>query len=316
MCDKPHLSIVSPVYGCPGLLEALCSRLASALSEITQDFEIILVNDACPKGSWQEIQKLAAANDKIRGINLSRNFGQHHAITAGLDYAQGDWVVVMDCDLQDRPEEIPKLYAKAQEGFDIVMGQRVVRNDSALKKLGSFVFYRLLSFLTDSHFDESVANFSISSEKVVKQLRRMREQVRMFPVFLSWVGFRTAKIEVQHDERQEGRSSYSLIGLLKLAADVGVAHSNKPLWFGVALGFTMSGIAFAYAIYLISVYILHGVSVEGWTSVIVSVYFLGGLLLANMGLLGIYIGKTFNEGKNRPIYIVDEMINIPDHSND
>ncbi|RLA00431.1 MAG: glycosyltransferase [Gammaproteobacteria bacterium] len=308
--DKPHLSIVTPVYGCPDCLPQLYERLVKAITPITENFEIIMVNDACPAGSWEHIVKIANSDSRVKGINLSRNFGQHHAITAGLDHTSGDWVVVMDCDLQDRPEEIPKLYRKAQEGYEIVFGQRIARQDDFLKKLGSKVFYRMLSYLTDQDFDASIANFSISSEKVILQLRQMREQVRMFPLFLLWMGFKTAKIEIEHAERAEGKSAYSLRRLVNLAGNIVVAHSNKPLRLSIGFGFAISLLSFIYGAFLITRYFFMDMPVEGWTSVMVSIYFVAGLLLANMGVLGLYIGKVFDEGKRRPIYVVGQTLNF------
>ena len=161
--QKIHISVVIPVYGCSSVLQELHQRLLKALLPITDSFEIIMVNDACPEDSWAEIKLLAKKDQRVIGINLSRNFGQHRAITAGLDRAAGEWVVVMDCDLQDRPEEIPKLYNKAQEGFDVVFGRRVRRKDTVLKRLGSSFFYTTLSYFTDSPMDSSIANFSIIS---------------------------------------------------------------------------------------------------------------------------------------------------------
>ena len=144
--ENPHISIVTPVYGCANCLERLHERLVSSLSEISENFEIIMVNDGSPDDAWDRIIQLGKRDGRIKGINLSRNFGQHHAITAGLDYAHGDWVVVMDCDLQDQPEEISKLYRKAQEGYDVVFGRRIARRDNYLKRLGSELFYKVLEY--------------------------------------------------------------------------------------------------------------------------------------------------------------------------
>jgi polyisoprenyl-phosphate glycosyltransferase len=205
----PHLSIVSPVYRAEKILPVLVQRITDAVKLITNDFEIILVDDFSPDNSWAVIEELAKENTTIKAIKLSRNFGQHYAITAGLDHAKGEWIVVMDCDLQDRPEEIPLLYKKAQEGFDIVLARRSVRKDKLIKRLFSKYFYKALSYLTGSEQDESVANFGIYHQKVIDAIRQMRESIRYFPTMVQWVGFRAMKIEVQHDERYEGETSYN-----------------------------------------------------------------------------------------------------------
>lgn len=161
------LSIISPIYKGEKMLDELVSRIMATVCTITEDYEIILVNDQSPDGSWPVIERICKTNNRVKGINLSRNFGQHYAITAGLSQAKGEWVVVMDCDLQDTPEEIKNLYTKAQEGYDSVFAQRVERKDKFLKRLSSIVFYKVFSFLTDSKQDETVANFGIYHRKVV-----------------------------------------------------------------------------------------------------------------------------------------------------
>ena len=303
--SKTHVSIVTPVYGCCASLPALYQRLERTLSSITDTFEIIMVNDASPDGAWDEIEKLARQDSRVKGINLSRNFGQHRAITAGLDYAEGDWVVVMDCDLQDQPEEILKLYNKAQEGYDVVFGRRHQRKDTSLKIWGSKLFHKILGYFTESKIDNSVANFSIVSSNVVRQLKKLREQNRMYPLFVNWLGFKRTDIDIEHAQREEGKSSYTFTKLVDLAIDAIVSQSNKPLKLAIKFGFIMALLSLIYAVWLILRYFIFAIPVEGWTSVMVSIYFIAGLLFANMGVLGLYIGKTFDETKNRPLYIVE-----------
>lgn len=300
------ISIVIPVYGCSECLKSLYLRLVRTLSTITEDFEIIMINDESPGDEWKVIKNLAQKDERVKGINLSRNFGQHKAITAGLDYAQGDWVVVMDCDLQDQPEEIIKLYNKAQEGYDIVFGKRYQRKDSYLKQVGSKLFYKCYNYFTESEIDDSVANFSIVSSNVVEKLRMLREQNRTYPLFVNWVGFKRANINIEHAPREEGKSSYTLQKLINLAIDSIVSQSNKPLKISIKFGFLLSLLSLFYAAWLIIRYFVYSIPVEGWTSVMVSIYFIGGLMFANMGILGLYIGKTFDEAKNRPLYLVKE----------
>ena len=304
--NNPHISIVTPVYGCCKSLNNLYERLNKTLSSITNDFEIIMVNDASPDNAWEAIKELAKKDDRVKGINLSRNFGQHYAITAGLDYANGDWVVVMDCDLQDQPEEIIKLYNKAQEGYDIVFGRRAQRQDGFFKKLSSRLFYKVYDYFTESKIDNSVANFSIISQTVVKEMRKLREQNRSYPLFVNWLGFKRTNIDIEHSKREEGKSSYTLTKLINLAIDSVVAQSNKPLKLSIKFGFLMALFSLLYAGWLLIRYFLFSIPVEGWTSMMVSFYFIGGLLFANMGFLGLYIGKIFDETKNRSLYVVSE----------
>ncbi len=301
-----HISVVIPVYGCCASLMPLYKRLNESLSSISNNFEILMVNDASPDDAWNTIKELANKDTRVKGLNLSRNFGQHYAITAGLDYTLGKWVVVMDCDLQDQPEEIVKLYNKAQEGYDVVFGRRHKRNDNFFKKLGSKIFYKIYNYFTESKVDNSVANFSLISSKVVHELRKLKEHNRSYPLFVNWLGFRRANVDIEHAAREDGTSSYTLQKLINLAIDSIVSQSNKPLRLSIKFGFLLSFLSIFYALWLIIRYFLLQIPVEGWTSVMVSIYFIGGLLFANMGFLGLYIGKIFDETKKRPIYVVQE----------
>jgi len=304
--NKVHISVVTPVYECGNSLKKLYERLENSLSQITNSFEIIMVNDASPDNAWETIKLLSEKDTRVKGINLSRNFGQHMAITAGLDFTQGEWVVVMDCDLQDQPEEILKLYNKAQEGYDVVFGKRTQRQDNYFKTLASKTFYKVYDYLTGYDTDHSIANFSIISKNVVKNFRKMGEQHKPYGYFVNWLGFKRADIEIEHASRLEGKSSYSLKKLINLATDNIISQSNKPLRMSIKFGFTMSFFSAGYALYLITRYLLSDISVAGWTSVMVSIYFVAGLLLVNLGFVGLYIGKIFDETKKRPLYVVDE----------
>lgn len=303
-----NISVVTPVYGCCQSLDALYVRIEKTLSKITQDFEIIMVNDASPDNAWDIIKLLAQKDSRVKGINFSRNFGQHRAITAGLDHAQGEWVVVMDCDLQDQPEEILKLYDKAKEGYEIVFGQRVARQDTTSKKLTSKLFYIIYDYLSESNTDHTIANFSIISKKVVESFLKLGEQHRPYGYFINWLGFKRTHVMVEHAKRLNGETSYTIKKLVSLALDNIVSQSNKPLKMSIKFGFIMSFLSAIYALYLVFKYISADMVVPGWTSVMVSIYFIAGLLFANLGFLGLYIGKIFDETKGRPPYIIDEVI--------
>jgi dolichol-phosphate mannosyltransferase len=308
----PHLSVVVPVYRAEGCLEELHRRLVETLGAITPDFEIILVEDCGGDRSWEIIAALARRDPRVKGIQFSRNFGQHYGITAGLDACDGDWVVVMDCDLQDRPEEIARLYQKAQEGYEVVLARRGVRSDPLLKRLLSALFYRVFRYLTDTDYDPQAGNFRIVSRKVVEQFRLMREQLRFFGALVSWMGFPTASVDVRHAERHEGVSAYTLAKLWQLAAEAIIAFSDKPLRLTVRFGFAVALLAFAYGLYIVVLALTIGTPILGWASLIVSIYLTGGIIIATLGILGIYLGKAFDESKRRPLYIVSRTTSHDD----
>lgn len=302
------ISIVIPVYGCRACLAELHSRLVATLQVITPHFEIILVNDSCPQNSWEVIKEIASKDLRVKGLDLSRNFGQIRAITAGLHYAEGDWVVVMDCDLQDKPEEITHLYAKAQEGYDVVFSRRAVRKDSFFKRLSSKIFYTIYGYFTSGGFDSTICNFSISRRVVVDNYKRMGDQNRAFILFIKWMGFKSTAIDVDHSERASGKSSYTLRKQLRLASEIITTQSNKPLVLSIKIGFAVALAAFLYAWLIVFRYFVYGISVTGWASLIVSIYFVGGIIMAQLGILGLYIGYVFDQTKGRPIFIVREVV--------
>ena len=304
------ISIVSPVYRGEKMVSELVRRNVESVSTITDDYEIILVNDASPDNSWDEIVKQCALNPKVKGINLSRNFGQHYAITAGLSYAKGDWVVVMDCDLQDRPEEIPNLYRKAMEGYDIVYARRMNKKFGYWKKLSSTLFHKMYDWLSGMKTDESIGNYGIYSKKVIVEYNKMKETSRSFGSLLFYLGFKSSVIEVEHAERLDGRSSYSIRKLLKLSFDVMISNTNKPLKFAVVLGFMMAGASFSLALYNIIAKLVGWIEVQGYTTTIFSIWFVGGVLLVMLGIIGLYVGKIFDQVKERPLFVVSEKINF------
>ncbi len=310
MKENIHISVVSPVYKAENIVSELVKQVKESVSSITENFEIILVNDASPDNSWEKIQEECSNDKRVKGLNLSRNFGQHYAITAGLSYTKGDWVVVMDCDLQDRPDEIPNLYQKAQEGWDIVFGKRKNRQDHFLKKLSSKVFHSIYSYLSGVKTDSSIGNYGIYSQKVITGYNEMIEKARSFPSLLQHLGFKRTAIFVKHSERFEGKTSYSLKKLLNLTLDVILANSNKPLRLTVKLGFFISFLAFILALYNIFAHSFGIITVEGFTTTVFSIWFVGGLNLFVLGVVGLYIGKIFDQVKGRQLFIIKDEINI------
>lgn len=304
------ISIVSPVYRGEKMTEELVRRISESVSPITEHYEIILVNDASPDNSWDVIRTECEKDSRVKGINLSRNFGQHYAITAGLSYAKGEWVVVMDCDLQDRPEEIPNLYSKAIEGYDSVFAQRVNRSDSWLKRMSSMLFYKFFSYMTETRQDASVANFGIYNRKVVESILAMGDKMRYFPTQVQWVGFRKYYMPVEHNSRMEGKSSYSLKKLFRLAFDTIVSFSDKPLRLTMNIGALITAVSFLIGLIYLIQYLCGHIAVMGYASLIISLWFICGILVFLIGVVGLYLGKTFNQTKGRPTFIVDDKINI------
>ena len=308
--QKPHISIVSPIYKGERMVSELVRRNVESVSAITDDFVIVLVNDASPDNSWDEIAKQCAQNPKVKGVNLSRNFGQHYAITAGLHYAKGDWVVVMDCDLQDRPEEIPNLYSKAMEGYDIVYARRVVKHVGWWKRFSSVAFHTVFDWLSGSKTDSAIANFGIFRNNVIAEYNKIPQQARSFGSVLSVLGFRIGFVDVEQAESARGKSSYTIHALLKHSFNVIISNTNRPLRMAVGLGFGMAVVSFLLALYNVVAKIVGIIHVNGYTTTVFSIWFVGGLLLFVMGVLGLYVGKIFDQVKGQPLYVVREKLNI------
>jgi dolichol-phosphate mannosyltransferase len=299
-----HISVVIPVYKAEDSLLELYTQLKHHIEPITKDFEIVLVEDCGGDTSWDIIKELSSQDKRVKGLHFSRNFGQHYAITAGLDYSTGDWVIVMDCDLQDRPDEIPRLYEKAMEGFEVVLAKRGKRKDSLLKRLSSKAFYTFFNYMAGIKYDAEVGNFRIISRKVVNSLCSMRENLRFFGGMVDWLGYSTASIDVKHAKSYSGETTYTVRKLFKLAYETIIAYSDKPLRIAINFGFIITLFSFTYGIYFLLKALIYGNAITGWTSLIVSVYFLGGIIIAILGIIGIYLGKTFDETKKRPLYVI------------
>lgn len=310
MENRPRISVVSPVYMAENIVEELVRQLHIQLALISPDYEIILVNDASPDKSWEKVLQVCMEDFRVKGINLSRNFGQHYAITAGLQQSKGEWVVVMDCDLQDLPEEIPNLYHIAQKGYDSVFAQRLKRNDSLFKKVVSKIFYTLFSYLTDTKQDPTVANFGIYRRCVIDAILAMHDQIRFFPTMVQWVGFKKFYLPVKHASRYDGKTTYNLKSLSNLALNNMIAFSDKPLRVTVKVGFTIASISFSIGIIYLMLYAFGRISVLGFTSLILSIWFLSGIIMLILGVLGLYLGKVFEKVKQRPTFIIRDQCNL------
>lgn len=300
------ISIISPVYRAEKILPTLLAEIDKVMSKIGTAHEIILVDDRSPDQSWEMMKSLTTKHSNLKIFRLSRNFGQHATIMAGLSKTSGDWVVVMDCDMQDQPKEIEKLYQKALEGYDVVLARRVQRKDSFSKKLSSRLFYKVFNYLAGIEINQEIANFGIYKKKVVDSVLSVNDQIKFFPLFVNWVGFKTTMVSVEHASREEGETSYSFSKLISLAFNVIVSFSDKPLKIFAGFGLFLSGLSLLMGVFYTVLYFLEKITEPGFTSLILSIWFLSGAIISCIGIVGIYLGKTFNQTKNRPVFIIDE----------
>lgn len=307
-----YLSIISPVFKAEKILPELVKQITKTATEIAEnDYEIILVEDSGPDDSRKIINSLCEKDKHVKGIFLSRNFGQQYAINAGLDYSRGKWVVTMDCDLQDTPESIKVLYSRAQEGYDIVYASRQQRHDNWLKKTESKIFNRVISYLTGVKQDSSIANFVLYRRKAVNAMKSMKDYSRYYPLMNHWIGFRQYTQPVMHAHRADNqKSSYTLKKRIKLAFQTIISFSDKPLRLLLGLGFLIVGVSIVAAISLIINYFINNTDVKGWPALFISIWFIAGIIIILLGLIGLYVGKIYGTVKNRPAYIVQETINI------
>ena len=304
-----EISIVSPVYKAENIIDKLVERIIESVSKLTDSFEIILVEDNGPDNSWKKIKENCAKYPFVKGIKLSKNCGQQHALQAGLDASKGKYVITMDCDLQDQPEEIYKLLNKAKEGYEIVSASRENRKDDFVKKIASKWFYAILSYLTETSQDNTVANFVCYNRKAVEAMKSIGDSNRYYPMLQQLIGFNYVKVPIQHAEREDGKSSYSMRKRLKLAINTILTFSDKPLRLTVKMGVLLSFLSVLAALTLVIMYLLGDYRTEGWASLALLLSFFSGAIISVLGMVGLYVGKIFESVKNRPTYIINEVIN-------
>jgi polyisoprenyl-phosphate glycosyltransferase len=305
---KLNISVITAVYMAEAIVEPLVNKLTKELDKITNSYEIILVEDCSTDNSWKEIEKLCNQNKKLIGIKLSRNFGQHIAITAGLEKSRGENIVFMDCDLQDNPENISKLLNKKNEGFEIVFTRRKKRKHGLIKKSFSFFYNKLFKLFSDENFDINTGSLVLFSMKVKNSFLSVKDKERLYIQILKWTGFSSTYLEVDHEKRHSGRSSYTSFKIIKLGIQGWVFNSNKLLHLNIYFGLIISLLSLISLLTLLFLrFFFH--FLIGWPSLIAVILMSSGIIMVNIGVLGIYIGKIFKEIKNRPLYIIEKEIN-------
>ena len=305
-----QLSVILPVFNEEMNLGFLCQRLTKVLTETLgiKDFEIICIDDRSSDGSWAVIQGLHAKDPRVLGVRLSRNFGHHIALTAGINLAQGQAVVLMDSDLQDLPEELPKLVEKYREGYEVVYAIRRAKRHSFFKRVSSRAFNNLMKVLAEPGITINSTVFRIMSRRVVDTFNRFQERDRYTLGLVSYAGFKETGVEVVHGERVAGKTKYNLGKMVRLALNSMTAFSIRPLQLASWFGFILSFVGLIAMIALVVRKIFFNIPVVGWASIMMSIIFIGGIQMLFLGLQGEYIGRIFSEVKQRPLYIVDEEL--------
>jgi dolichol-phosphate mannosyltransferase len=303
-----EICVVAPIYNEEQTISEFVKQVTNTLSQISIDYEIILIDDGSKDSSWEKIKKEVVSNSKIRGIKLSRNFGHHYAISAGLHKANAKWTVVMDSDLQDRPDVIKDLYSKAKEGYEVVFVSRINRPESFGYLFLQKLFYKLLNLFSGLKFNSRQANFSIIGDKVVDAFRQFPENSRFYGSTIKWLGFNTTEIDAPHGTRFSGKPSYTFKKRVKLALDIILSFSDRPLKFAIYFGTLMALLAIIISVWIVWGALNDEFVVLGWASLMASIFFVGGSILIVLGILGTYLGRVFNEVKNRPLYVISDEI--------
>lgn len=304
------LSVVATAYNERDTLQELYERLTIILTSLNVEYEIIVVDDGSTDGSSELLQSLAFKDKRFKVVFLSRNFGQHAAIAAGMKCSSGNSVIWLDADLQDVPEEIPKLLAKVEEGYDIVYGIRENRADSLSKRVNAKTFFWLFRKMTGYHLPEGISTFRVLSRRAVEVFNRMPEQSRFTAGMMAWIGFSCATVPIRHTERKTGHSKYSFLKLIRLSLDAFFSFSDYPLKVASNFGIFLAGLSLAVGGYMIVRKLLFGFIISGYASLIVSIFFLAGLQFFFLGITGEYISRIFRDVQGRPLYVIREKVNL------
>lgn len=302
------VSIISPVYFAEKIIPELINQITKEVNNISSDYEIILVDDGSQDGSWEKIEEIAQNNPNVIGIKLSRNFGQHYAVSAGLKISKGEVSIIVDCDLQDKPSEIQKLIDAYKEGNEVVFTKRISRKHSFFKSISAYFFNVIFNWVSNKDFDVNAGSMVLIGANAKKAFLKVNDHDRLYLQLLKWVGFKNTTVLVEHAERYSGKSTYNFFTLLKIALQGFTSFSNRLLYFSIFLGIIFSALSFISICIIVLLYFIQGFQ-SGWASLISSIFLCTGVILVNIGILGLYIGKTFNQTKNRPLYIIEKKLN-------
>ena len=318
---KELISIVVPMYFEEEVAQECYNRLVNVMQQNNLNYEMIFVNDGSTDRTMDILTEIADKDPNVKIINFARNFGHQIAVTAGIDYAKGDAIVIIDADLQDPPELIPVLVDKWNEGFEVVYAKRKSRKgETWFKLLTAKYFYKVLNYLSDIEIPKDTGDFRIIDRKVADVFSKMSERNRFVRGMMSWIGFRQTFVEYERDERFAGETKYPLKKMIKFASDGVIAFSTKPLRIVMTLGIFSVIISMLVLMYSLTVKIFGENIQPGWTSIMVAITFFSGIQLLGLGIVGQYIARIYDESKNRPIYIVKELVNIdrsnPHHKNE
>jgi dolichol-phosphate mannosyltransferase len=301
------ISVIIPTFNEEKNISSVYNRCVSVLDSIGESFELIFVNDGSKDTTFQMVYQLSQTDARVKYISLSRNFGHQIAVSAGLEASCGDYAVIIDADLQDPPELMGNLYSKAKEGFDVVYAKRKLRKgETFFKSITAKFFYRLLKKITSINIPLDTGDFRIISRKVINVLKQMPEQQKFLRGQIAWVGFNQTAVEYQREERTAGTSGYTVKKMIRLAMDGITSFSNLPLRIATIAGFLVSGITFCVALYALYSRFISKDYVPGWTSIIISVLFIGGVQLITIGIIGEYISRISSNVRNRPLYVISE----------
>jgi glycosyltransferase involved in cell wall biosynthesis len=307
--SAPAISVAVPLHNEETGLPELIRRVGLVLDQIPGGpHEMLLVDDGSSDRTMQLLEEFAGRDPRISVISLSRNFGHQAALTAALDHVSGDVTVVLDGDLQDPPETIPVLVEKFLEGYDVVYAQRLRRKEALWLRICFYLFYRLMSSLSDMNLPLDAGDFGLMSRRVVDQLRIMPEHDRYLRGMRSWVGFRQIGIPVERAERFAGQSKYGLLRYLKLASDAIFSFSVIPIRAAAALGFLAVLLSALFSVYAVVAKLVFHQSPKGFTALLLLITFLSGVLLLFLGIVGEYVGRIYEEVKARPVYVIDKKI--------
>jgi len=309
--EEKDISIVVPVYNEEKSLPELYKRLHDEICTITKKYEMIFVNDGSNDQSLAELKELSKTDSRVYYINFSRNFGHQIAVTAGLEFCKGNCVVIIDSDLQDPPELISQLYREYKKGFDVVYAKRKEREgETLLKKVTAKWFYRVLEKMTSFEIPLDAGDFRLLDRRVVNALKSMTEQNKFLRGQIAWLGFKQTHVLYDRDSRKHGKTAYTYSKMFKLAFDAITSFSDKPLLFVSRMGLAISVLSFFVILYAIFAHFILKQTITGWTSLIISFMFIGGIQLLSVGIIGEYISRINTNVKDRPLYVIEET-NLP-----